>query len=50
MLRFTPHALRHAFARDLAPYLGLEGTQRAGGWLAAPVLEGYLDASRQGNA
>ena len=48
--RFTPHALRHAFARDLAPYLGLVGTQRAGGWLAAPVLEGYLDASRQGSA
>ena len=44
--RFTPHNLRHAFARDLAPHLGLAGTQRAGGWLAAPVLEAYIDAGR----
>lgn len=44
--RFTPHNLRHAFARDLVPYLGLTGTMHAGGWLAAPVLERYLDASR----
>lgn len=50
VLRFTPHDLRRAFARDLAPHLGLAGTQRAGGWLAAPVLEDYLDASREGSA
>ena len=48
--RFTPHDLRRAFARDLAPHLGLAGTQRAGGWLAAAVLEGYLDASRERSA
>ncbi len=48
--RFTPHNLRHAFARDLVPHLGIAGTQRAGGWLAAPVLEEYIDTARRESA
>ena len=41
--RFTPVDLRRAFARDLVPYLGLGGTQRAGGWLARATVELYRD-------
>lgn len=41
--RFSFHALRGAFARDLLPHLGIDGVMRAGGWTARPVLEHYLD-------
>ena len=40
--RFTPHALRHAFASDTAIYLGLRGVQLAGGWTAERVAESYI--------
>ena len=38
--RFTPHALRHAFARDLAPYLGLVGDTARGGLVGRPGARG----------
>jgi integrase len=44
--RFTPHALRAAFARDLLPHLGVRGVMRAGGWRSAKtVTEHYLGGS-----
>lgn len=39
-----PHELRHAFARDVAWRLGLEGLVHAGGWRAEPIAERYLRA------
>ena len=39
---FTFHRLRHAFARDIAPELGLGGVVRAGGWLSEASAETYL--------
>ena len=39
--RFTPHALRKAFARDLLPAMGLRRVMRAGGWLSSVVLENH---------
>lgn len=38
---FSFHRLRHAFASDLAPYVGLKATMRAGGWVAERSVEGY---------
>lgn len=36
------HRLRHAFATDLAPSVGLRSTMLAGGWLGADVSQGYM--------
>ena len=39
---FTFHRLRHAFASDVAVYLGLRAVQLSGGWLAERVVETYV--------
>ncbi len=36
------HRIRHAFATDLAPSVGLRSTMLAGGWLGADVSQGYM--------
>lgn len=44
---FTFHRLRHAFATDVAVYLGLRGVMLAGGWLAEPVAPTYIGSRRR---
>jgi integrase len=40
--RFTLHALRHAFASDVAVHLGLDGAMRAGGWKTERTVQRYV--------